>query len=160
MQKVVLCITLLVAMSIAAEMIEFTENWAPQPLYTVVSQSPGGVDLVFSMHEMVVEEQVIDGVPMRSYGVPAVFIAEPGKPNLNAVSRYVALPEGARVRITVHDVMGREVALVADGEYTAGEFPVTWDGAGDNGERVGPGIYFVVAEAGDQRAVRKLVCLR
>jgi hypothetical protein len=102
-------------MAIASETIEFSDNWASQPLYTVVSQSPGGVDLVFSMHEMVIEEQLIDGVLMKSFGVPAVFIAEPGKPNLNAVSRYIALPEGAQVRVTIVDsrtevLQGIEVA--------------------------------------------------
>jgi hypothetical protein len=105
MRRVAWCIALLVAMSFAAtEVVEFTDNWSMQPLYTVVSQSPGGVELVFSMHEMVVEEQVIDGVPMKSFGVPAVFLPDEGVPNLAGATRYVALPQGADVRVTVVSV--------------------------------------------------------
>ena len=85
-------------------------------------------------------------------GCPNPFVAE--------ATLKLALAQGAHVRITVHDVMGREVALIADTEYPAGEFPITWDGTGNTGERVGPGIYFVAVDAGGEEAVRKVVCLR
>jgi hypothetical protein len=86
----------------------------------------------------------------------------PGRPNpfMAATTLRLALSAGTRVRIAVNDVMGREVALLSDGEHTAGEFTVTWDGTGHAGESLGPGIYFVTVDAGSRTAARKVVRLR
>jgi len=48
-----------------------------------------------------------------------------------------ALPHATRVRITVYDISGRQVATLVDGPYSAGEHVATWQAA-----RVGPGVYF------------------
>lgn len=53
-----------------------------------------------------------------------------------AVVRY-ALPAEARVRLGVYDALGREVAVLADGERAAGPHMAALDGAG-----VPPGVYF------------------
>lgn len=85
-----------VSVGSAPEVVTFEKNWGEKPLFNVVSETPTGIEIVFSMHEMVVEQGLIDGVPMKSYGVPAVFIPHEGAPNLNGASRYVAIPQGAR----------------------------------------------------------------
>jgi hypothetical protein len=47
-----------------------------------------------------------------------------------------------RARISVIDVAGREVALVADGVYSAGVHRVVWDGRSRRGPAA-PGVYFL-----------------
>lgn len=94
---------LLFSITTTPEIIQFEDNWGQHPLFNLVSESPAGVEIVFSMHEMVSEDQMIDGVPMKTYGVPAVFITEPGTPNLSGASRFIAVPHGAQVRVTVLD---------------------------------------------------------
>ncbi|MFH1312110.1 MAG: C25 family cysteine peptidase [Candidatus Eisenbacteria bacterium] len=86
----------------------------------------------------------------------------PGRPNpfTATATLRLTLSAGTRVRITVHDVMGREVASLANSEYPAGEFAVTWDGTGHAGEILGPGIYFVAVEAGSRKVTRKTVHVR
>ena len=37
------------------------------------------------------------------------------------------LPEAAQVRLTIHDVLGREIATLVDGTITAGRHVVRWD---------------------------------
>ncbi|OGC43026.1 hypothetical protein A2Y85_03080 [candidate division WOR-3 bacterium RBG_13_43_14] len=89
--------------STAIRSVQFDDNWAEYPLFNIASQSNQSVELIFSMHEMVIEDVEIDGVPMQNYGVPGVFIPEPGVPCLTGVSRYVALPQGARPQVTIID---------------------------------------------------------
>jgi hypothetical protein len=86
----------------------------------------------------------------------------PAKPNPFASStslRFVLAAAGL-VRVSVNDVSGRQVAVLADGEYEAGEFTVTWDGRGEGGQNLAPGLYFAVVESGNHQAVRKMVYLR
>jgi hypothetical protein len=86
----------------------------------------------------------------------------PARPNPFASSTTLrfALAAAGRVRVAVHDVRGREVAVIADGPYEAGEFSVTWDGTDGAGKSLGPGLYFAAVEACGRRAVRKMVLLR
>ena len=85
------------------ETVDFYGNWGQNSLYNVVFESNNSIELVFSMHQMVVEEKEIDGVTMKSFGVPAVFIAEEGTPNLAGANRYVAIPQGAQPKVTILD---------------------------------------------------------
>lgn len=52
------------------------------------------------------------------------------------------LPEPASVRISVLDVLGREIQILADREYPAGYQRVTWSGTDASGSKVGSGVYF------------------
>src|SRR4030042_1567001 len=101
MHKTVGLVLLLVVLSFGYEIVSFDGNWANEPLFNITNQSSSGVDFVFSMHEMVIEEQDIDGVPMKSYGVPSVFLTDEGVPNLAGATRYVAIPQGAQVRVEI-----------------------------------------------------------
>ena len=83
------------------ETVNFDGSWGQHSLFNVVSQTSSGIDIVFSMHQMVIEEKEIDGVMMKSFGVPSVFIPAPGVPNLGGASRYVAVPQGAKARVTI-----------------------------------------------------------
>jgi hypothetical protein len=47
-----------------------------------------------------------------------------------------SLPTAGHIRLTLHDVIGREIARPADGEFTAGSHQVAWPVA------AAPGIYF------------------
>lgn len=69
-----------------------------------------------------------------------------------------ALPRAGRVRITVHDVQGREVARIAEGDFAAGRYERTW--AGRDGI-VASGIYFVSLDVdGRQTLRRRLIVMR
>jgi hypothetical protein len=103
MRKTLGLFVVLLALGFAAETVTFDANWASNPLFNVVSESRAGIDIIFSMHEMVIDEQMIDGVAMKSFGVPGVFLPYEGVPNLNGACRYVALPQGAQAKVTILD---------------------------------------------------------
>jgi hypothetical protein len=95
--------TTLAVFSAGSQIVTFEDNWGEYPLINVQSSTQAGMNLVFSMPEMVIEEQSIDGVPMKSFAVPAVFLPDPGTPNLGGVSRWIALPQGADARVVILD---------------------------------------------------------
>lgn len=62
---------------------------------------------------------------------------------------------GARVRLAVHDVLGREVAVLYDGPGTVGERTVSFDASG-----MASGIYVYTLQAGQRRQARPMVLIR
>lgn len=97
----------------------------------------------------------------RLPGGAAPIRLQPGSPNpfMSATTLRFALSSRGPARITVYDIAGRRVARLEDSEYGPGDFSVTWDGTDDQGNPVGPGLYFVSFEAEDRRVTRKVVRL-
>ena len=67
----------------------------------------------------------------------------------------VTLAEAGRVRVAVVDVLGREVAVLADGERSAGEHAVAL-----GAERLPAGVYVVRLTVGRETAVRRVTVVR
>jgi hypothetical protein len=94
--------------------------------------------------------------------VASVFNLRPGYPNPFAADTrlQLTLPAAERVVARVYSPAGRLVKTLVDTQLPAGEHFVPWDGTDERGNRVGSGVYFVLAEAGADRALRKVVLLR
>jgi hypothetical protein len=65
------------------------------------------------------------------------------------------LPAAAGVRISVHDLLGREVALLQDDPKAAGRHYVTWSRSG-----LAAGVYAVRLQAGGLVATQRIVVVR
>jgi hypothetical protein len=79
-------------------------------------------------------------------------------PSRGHVQVEFALPREARVRVSVLDLQGREVALLADGVLPAGRYQRSW---GDGAQhRPAAGIYFVRLAADGRTWVRRIVRIR
>lgn len=70
------------------------------------------------------------------------------------------LPESARVRLAIYDVLGRYVRTLVDSRQAAGYFHTIWDGTNERGAPVAAGVYFCRMEANDFVPVIKLVLVR
>jgi len=92
---------------------------------------------------------------------PAVLSLSSPKPNPSHGVSYVSfgLPQEARVRLTVSDVMGRRVASLVDDVLPAGQHDVSWTGKGDGGQ-VRSGLYYFTLEVSGRRFVRSFVLVR
>jgi subtilisin family serine protease len=90
----------------------------------------------------------------------ADFELAPMQPNpLRGVGRIgFALPRASHVRLSVIDVQGREVAVLAEGVFEAGRHQARWEGASSG--RVGPGLYFVRLSVANRSLVRRTVVTR
>jgi len=82
---------------------------------------------------LMVANEAVTGVPHRGDGlVPDELILDQNYPNpFNGLTtiRY-GLPERAHLRIKVFNILGQEVALLADGIHEAGFSSVRWDATG------------------------------
>ena len=98
-------------------------------------------------------------------GAPLAFALAQNAPNPFHGSTEIgfSLPEKSRVKLTVYDLAGREVASLADGAWEPGLHVVKWSGRGNGASLVRGGVYFVrmVAESvtGTQRytSLRKMI---
>lgn len=71
----------------------------------------------------------------------------------------LALRHEANVSLDVFDLSGRRVASVLHGVQPAGLRLVKWDGRGDRGVRLSPGIYLMRLEADGQRQSRRVLLI-
>jgi len=71
----------------------------------------------------------------------------------------LSLPERARIRLSIHDVAGRRVATLLDGEREAGVHTVSWDFRGEIASR-SPGVYFARLVAEGRTFTRRVVVLK
>jgi hypothetical protein len=96
------------------------------------------------------------GVPPAE--LPGAFILEQNYPNPFNPSTVLAFTLGGgivRVRLTISDLLGREVGRLVDGVLPSGRHTVTWTAEGMAG-----GVYLARLESGGRTAVRKLLLLR
>ncbi len=89
--------------------------------------------------------------------LPAEVALAPPYPNPSsgrATLRY-GLPEASSVRLAVYDLLGREVAVLADGEQAAGYHEAALDAG-----RLPSGLYLVRLEAGGRALTQRMTVVR
>lgn len=116
------------------------------------------------------------GLPLTAYGglafqfdpnvsapptpdlLPAEFALKPLSPNPShgPVRAAFELPRESHVRMSVIDLQGREVAVLADRTYPAGRHEASWD----SGRQAPAGVYFVRMVVGGRSWMRRLVRAR
>jgi chitinase len=94
-------------------------------------------------------------------GAPLAFALRHVVPNPSrgAIRVEYTLPAEAPVRVSVHDVQGREVAELVEGVRTAGRHTAAWNGR-SGGAPVAAGIYFVRCRSDDRTAIARFVVAR
>jgi len=70
------------------------------------------------------------------------------------------LPEAAKVRLTIYNLLGQKVRLLVDANYEAGYQRVHWDGRDDFGNTVSAGIYLYELVAGNFVSTKKMVMMK
>ena len=93
--------------------------------------------------------------------IPVEFALAPAYPNPFAGAATLAyqLPAQADVVLDVFDLLGRRVAVLADGVQEAGRYSVRWDGT-VAGAPAANGVYVYRLRAGSFTATHKMVLLR
>ena len=67
------------------------------------------------------------------------------------------IPEKMDITITVTDILGKHVKTLANGLENAGNMNVKWDGTGDGGLQVLPGVYFIRVSSGQGNISIKVI---
>ena len=94
--------------------------------------------------------------------VPTAYALEQNYPNPFNPSTQIryALPEEARVTISVYDLMGRKVRTLVNDVQSAGYRSVIWNATNDMGRQVSAGVYIYSIQSGDFIQNRKLVLMK
>jgi hypothetical protein len=123
----------------------------------MISDGRGGFDTTFVFVQVGPTTGVSEGTPQ-----PAVFALYQNHPNpFNPVTQIqYDLPKANRVCMTVCDVMGRELADLVNRDQSAGRYQVNWDGCDKLGHPVPSGVYFYRLQAGEFKAVKKMLLVR
>lgn len=96
------------------------------------------------------------GVEERSVA-PKAFALQQNYPNpFNPTTTITyAVPKASNISLTVYDMMGREVAVLAEGRKAAGFYTVEFDG-----KNLASGVYFYRLKAGSTVLKQKMVMLK
>ncbi|MEE2658108.1 MAG: putative Ig domain-containing protein [Candidatus Latescibacterota bacterium] len=94
--------------------------------------------------------------------LPDEFVLLPAYPNPFNPETIILffVPDGSPAQLVVHDVLGRQVTVLAEGELIPGYHRVVWDGRDTQGRAVAAGVYLVELRTAQQRLVHKLMLLK
>ncbi len=70
------------------------------------------------------------------------------------------LPERAKVKLTVYNLLGQKVRTLVDGYASSGTHVVQWKGLDDNGSQVASGVYFYKLESKEFSSVKKMILMK
>jgi len=89
--------------------------------------------------------------------VPDMFQLEQNYPNPFNPSTFIsfAIPQSEVVNLTVHNILGQEVAVLLSERLNAGSYEVDFDA-----RDLASGTYFYILEAGSFRSVKKMTLLK
>ena len=98
----------------------------------------------------------------EALGLPTEFALNQNYPNPFNPSTQIqyALPEEARVVISIYDLMGRKVRTLINDVQDAGYRSVMWNATNDMGRLVSAGVYIYSIQAGDFIQNRKMVLMK
>ena len=89
--------------------------------------------------------------------IPNRFILHPSYPNPFNRSTIISfeLPKKSKVKLYAYDIIGNEIAVLAQRDYETGSYEVVWDAA-----LIPSGVYFIRLSAGDFQQTQKAVVLK
>ncbi|MBK7702402.1 MAG: T9SS type A sorting domain-containing protein [bacterium] len=102
-----------------------------------------------------------DGEPVPGAVVASRLVAATPNPFNPSTEVAYEVARAGRCALTVHDVRGRQIRTLFDGEAATGRHVAEWNGLDDAGKRVPSGIYMVrLRSAGGGEDLLKLTLVK
>ncbi len=100
--------------------------------------------------------------PEESLSIPKVFTLDQNYPNpFNPTTTIsFSIPHASLVNVKVFNMLGQEIATLADGYFIEGRHELQWYASDAGQVRVASGVYFYAVESADNRLVKKMVLLK
>ena len=94
--------------------------------------------------------------------IPNSFYLSQNYPNpFNSTTKIsYDLPEASIVRLSIYDLMGREIRTMINSEQTTGFKNIQWNATDNLGKSVPAGMYIYTIQAGEFRQTKKMVLLK
>jgi len=130
-------------------------------LEVVFDKSDAGVLSSLTLDRVVLNEGRIPVQVVTSRTPTAYRLSQnhPNPFNPQTTIRYDVAKTGV-VRVSLYALTGQRIRTLVRGVRPAGSYSVRWDNKDDAGRDVASGVYLCRMEAGEYRAVRKLVLVR
>jgi hypothetical protein len=71
-----------------------------------------------------------------------------------------SLPQPGRVKLTIYDLAGRRLRVLADDQFSADRHQIAWNLRDDRDQRVAAGLYLAKLKAGRRELVQKVLVIR
>ncbi len=128
----------------------------------VISRPVDGMIVAATHANGVFGAQAITGVQASVASLPRAFSLSQNYPNpFNpSTSIQYVIPKTGPIKLSVFDMTGRQVAVLAEGTKVAGIYTTEWDGKTTNGIQAASGIYFCRLDASGFSGTRKMVMLK
>lgn len=130
---------------------------SPDSIVLVIGEQPDNYHTVNFVYS------IISGTPVDyETTLPREYILNQNHPNPFNAGTAISfeLPERADLNITVYNILGQPVAVIAQGSFPAGSHTIEWNGKSENGSELSSGIYFYRMTAGQNVFVKKMVILK
>lgn len=108
------------------------------------------------------EGQLVDVRYAKGSALPTTVVLRQNYPNpFNPETRIdFTLASATHVRLSVYNVLGREVNILLNDDLPAGTHSAMWNGTNGTGQSVASGIYYYRLETNDGIATRKMILLK
>jgi len=70
------------------------------------------------------------------------------------------LQDSARLELSIYDVQGRLVKMIAQAYYNSGNYNFQWDGMSSQGETMSSGVYLVRLTSASDQQIQRIMLLR
>lgn len=104
-----------------------------------------------------IENSSVSSYTQTSVEVPKGYYMGQNYPNpFNPVTNiYFSIPKNQNVRLTITDVLGKEVVKIIDGNINAGTYRADFNGTG-----LASGVYLYKLETADYSSVKKMTLVK
>ena len=131
-------------------------RWAMSAVFSNAAWNAGGGNGC-AVTDATVQTCVAGVVPEPGLTATLELSAPSPNPAVDGTHLRYSLPFASFVRLSVLDVAGRQVAVLARHVEGPGAHSVTWDGRDPGGRRARAGLYFVRLESAGQTLSQKIV---
>jgi len=104
-----------------------------------------------------IHDLIVSATPTSASTIPSEYTLYQNYPNPFNSSTTIRfdIKEASHVSLKVFDLLGREVDILVNNNFSAGTYTVSWETS-----RVASGIYFYSIKSGDFAATKKLLLLK
>ncbi len=118
---------------------------------------------IYSLVSVAVDgRKVVEGTVEAQSLKPTKFELHQNYPNPfnGGTTIRFTLPVDSRVKITIYNILGQKVKVLADKDFKMGFHRIAWNGTNEMRSRVSSGMYIYVMESKNFRAVKKMMYLK
>jgi hypothetical protein len=142
---------------IKADNYQWQSGWIPATRYFFITYNNGLESISFNAKSVVVQYDIFTSAGQEEQSLLSKYLLSDNYPNPFNPSTTInfSVPEQLRVKITLFNILGREIRVLFNDIVPAGEHKLLFNAAG-----LSSGVYLYQMNAGNFKALKKMVIIR